>query len=287
MARYFSQQIDALNETVVFPAQGAEMTITTTTSAAWNGTFDFEGSTKEAPGSTDWFSLQAMNKPANVLARTDTTANTAKFWTVELTGLTFVRVKISVYVAGTLDAEALTTDVSTSVHLQYPLPAGDAVIGRLKGNAVAVAHGANPTAVAAAANAELKANRAGVPFVIGGHPNIQTYAQNFTSAQTDTALVTVSAGTKVVVTGFLVTCHNANTVNTSARLGFGTANVPAYGSAGIIGSHPGIAPGSGFGRGGGAGIVGGGADDADLRFTCSAPTTGSIDVNVSYFTIES
>jgi hypothetical protein len=157
----------------------------------------------------------------------------------------------------------------------------------VKIGAKAIAHGANPTAVTAGDRTDLYANRAGVPFVIGGHPNIQTYAQNFTAAQTDTALVTVSAGTKIVVTGFLVTCHNANTVNVSARMGFGTANVPAYGSAGIVGSHPGIAAGSGFGRGGGSGIIGTGADGEDLRFTCSVPTTGSIDVDVSYFTIDS
>jgi hypothetical protein len=151
----------------------------------------------------------------------------------------------------------------------------------------AIAHGANPTAVSAADRTDALSNRAGVPFVIGGHPNIQTISSNFTSAQTDTAIVTVGGGAKIVVTGFLVTCHNANSVNVSARLGFGTANTPAYGAAQLIGTHPGIGAGSGFGRGGGAGIIGIGADNEDLRLTCSVPTGGSIDVMASYYTIES
>ena len=44
----------------------------------------------------------------------------------------------------------------------------------VKTGAVAVAHGTNPTAVAAADRTNLYANRAGIPFVMGGHPNIIT-----------------------------------------------------------------------------------------------------------------
>jgi hypothetical protein len=152
---------------------------------------------------------------------------------------------------------------------------------------VAIAHGTNPTAIAAGLPAPRFSNRAGVPFIIGGHPNIVCFAQQYTAAQTDTAVVTVAAGLKLVVTGFLIVCSNANTVNVSCRLGFGTANVPAYNNAGLLGTHPNIGPGSGFGRGGGTGIIGVGADDADLRFTCSVPTGGAIDLMVLYHTIES
>lgn len=151
----------------------------------------------------------------------------------------------------------------------------------------AIAHGTNPTAVAAGDRTKMYANRAGVPFHIGGHPNVVTYAQNFTGAQTDAALVTVSTGTKIVVTGVMVCCSNANSVNVSVRIGFGTANVPAYGSAGIVASHPNIPAGGGFSRGDGSGILGIGADNEDLRVTCSAPTSGSVDVVVTYYTIES
>jgi len=151
----------------------------------------------------------------------------------------------------------------------------------------AIAHGTNPTAVAAAAPTPLYASRAGVPFVIGGHPNIQTISTNYAAAQTDTALVTVATGLKIVVTGFMFTAHNANSVNVSVRIGFGTVNTPAYGAAQLIGTHPGVGPGSGFGRGSGSGIIGVGADDQDLRLTMSVPTGGSCDLTASFYTIES
>lgn len=151
----------------------------------------------------------------------------------------------------------------------------------------AVAHGSAPSTVTAGQAVTMIADRAGVPFTIGGHPNVVTFAQQFTTAQTDTALVTIAAGNKIVVTSFMVSCSAGDTVNVSCRLGFGTASTPAYGSNGLLGTNPGIAPGSGFGRGNGAGIVGVGADDEDLRFTCSAPTSGAVDCDISYYVVPS
>jgi hypothetical protein len=151
----------------------------------------------------------------------------------------------------------------------------------------AIAHGTNPTAVAASDRTDWYANRHGVPWVIGGHPNIITFAQNYTAAQTDAALVTVSGGTKIVVTRLLVTNDNSTSVDVSVRVGFGTANVPAYGNAGIIGSHPGLSAGGGFNTGDGSGIIGVGGDGEDLRLTISVPTGGSLDCCISYYTVES
>lgn len=149
----------------------------------------------------------------------------------------------------------------------------------------AVAHGANPTAVAAGDRTNAYANRHGIPFMIGGHPNIITLRTNYTSAQTNAALVTVSAGTKIVVTRCSVLADNANTVDVAVRIGFATATTPT--GAGTVLSHPGISRGSGVVEGNGAGILGIGADDEDLRITSEVPTGGSIDVMVSYYTIES
>lgn len=154
----------------------------------------------------------------------------------------------------------------------------------------AIAHGTNPTAVAAADVTKWYANRAGIPFVIGGHPNTLTKQLNVTDAdgaQTDTALVTVGAGAKIVVTHVTATADNANTGDVQCRIGFGTANTPANDAAGIILSHPGIAKGSGVSVGNGSGIIGIGADNEDLRLTCEDPAGGSLDVVVGYFTIES
>lgn len=149
----------------------------------------------------------------------------------------------------------------------------------------AIAHGANPTAVAANDRTNGYANRHGIPWVMAGHPNIVTIRLNSTAANTDQAIVTVSAGTKIVVTRVSVTADNANTVDVAVRIGFGAVNTPT--TTGVILSHPGIAPGSGVVEGTGSGILGVGADDEDLRITSEVPTTGSIDTVVSYYTIES
>lgn len=149
----------------------------------------------------------------------------------------------------------------------------------------AVAHSANPTAVAAADRTDLLTNRAGIPFFVGGHPNIVTIELAFTAAQTDVAIVTIATGMKIVVTQLQVVCDNANTVNVAVRVGFGTANTPT--TTGVVLTHPGISPGSGVSRGDGSGMLGVGADDADLRITATVPTTGSARVLVSYYTIES
>ena len=149
----------------------------------------------------------------------------------------------------------------------------------------AIAHGTNPTAVAAADRTDWLANRAGVPFVIGGHPNIVTIEAAYTAAQTDTAIVTISTGLKIVVTQIQFVCDNANTVDVGVRVGFGTANTPT--TTGVVLTHPGVAAGSGVSRGDGSSIVGVGADNEDLRVTSEVPTTGSCRVLVSYYTVES
>lgn len=152
----------------------------------------------------------------------------------------------------------------------------------------AVDLGATPTAVAAADRTNWYATRAGIPFVLGGHPNILSQTLQVTDAdgaQTDTAIITVSAGTAIVVTKASVMAQGANTVDVSCRIGFGTANVPAVDAAGIILFHPGIKAGSGVIEGTGAGIIGIGASNEDLRVTCADPVTGSINITITYFTI--
>ncbi len=149
----------------------------------------------------------------------------------------------------------------------------------------AIAHGSNPTAVAGADRTDWYANRHGIPFMMGGHMNSVTRRDNFTTAQTDQALVTVSGGTKIVVTRQKVTADNANSVDVQVRVGFGATNTPT--AVGVVGSHPGIPPGGGYTEGNGGGILGIGADGEDLRLTSEVPTGGSIDVVTTYFLIES
>lgn len=161
----------------------------------------------------------------------------------------------------------------------------------LKLGAKALAHGTNPTAVAAADRTDLYANRAGVLWVIGGHPNVVTREYMATGAQTNDAIVTVDSTLKIVVTAIEAMVDNATTVDVGVRIGFGATVVPAEPADGatvdgIVLSHPGIAAGSGVVRGTGAGILGVGAADADLRITSEVPTTGKLRVLVSYYTIE-
>ena len=151
----------------------------------------------------------------------------------------------------------------------------------------ALAHGTNPTAVAAADRTDWLANRAGVPWVIGGHPNVVTIKHTtITTAVTDVAIITVAAGLKIVVTAFTITLDNASTVFPTVLMGFGTANTPT--TTGVIAAHGGVPAGGGFSRGDGSGIIGIGADDADLRITTTGNATGNgLQVVVTYYTIES
>lgn len=150
--------------------------------------------------------------------------------------------------------------------------------------------GTTPTAVAANDRTNATFLRNGVQLVLGGDANIISKNLNVTDAdgaQTDTALVTVSAGTAIVVTKVSVMVDSATTATggVAVRIGFGTANVPAVDSNGIILAHPGIAAGSGVVEGNGAGIIGIGASNEDLRVTCEDPVGGNIDIIVTYFTI--
>lgn len=154
----------------------------------------------------------------------------------------------------------------------------------VKQGGVAVAHGANPTAVAAGQRTNLYANAAGIPFVIGGHPNIQTVRLNFTAAQTNTAVIAGVGGTRIVVTAFIFTLDNASTVFPSVLLGFGTTTTPT--TTQVIGAHGGIPAGGGFPRGDGSGILGiGAAGDALLLTTVGVAGGNGMNLVVTYYTI--
>jgi hypothetical protein len=146
----------------------------------------------------------------------------------------------------------------------------------------AVAMGTTPTSVAANDRSDWLGTRWGAPFVIGGHPNIQTLRFTTTGAETNTKLITVAAGTRITVTRISAKVSKATTVNPSVIIGFHTATTPT--TTGVLASHPGIDPGGGFVEGNGGGILGFGADDEDLILTSSVPTTGALDINISYYT---
>ncbi len=158
----------------------------------------------------------------------------------------------------------------------------------------AIAHGTNPAAVAAADRSDLLCNRHGIPYFLGGHPNLKNATYYTTAAGTnDNVLPALGTGNKYVVTGISVICSAANTVSPSVILGFGTSVIPTLGATGvdavdkIIVRHGGIQAGSGFVLGFNGSIVGIGDDDQELRITNTVPTGGDISVSIQYFTIES
>jgi hypothetical protein len=152
---------------------------------------------------------------------------------------------------------------------------------------LAVAHGSNPDAADALDAGAPIANRHRVPFMIGGHPNVLTLKHTtITTAVTDAAIVTISTGSKIVVTRLTVTLDSASTVFPSVIIGFGTASTPT--TTGVLASHGGVPAGGGFTIGDGSGIIGVGADNEDLRVTTVGNATGNgMQITVSYYTIES
>lgn len=156
----------------------------------------------------------------------------------------------------------------------------------------AVAHGATPTAVAAEDRVDSIANRHGIPFALGGHPNIVSREFRWTTAKTNADMLgAVSAGQKVVVTEIEVLLSSTASA-TAVRIGFGATSLPTTPSdgssvAGMVLVHPSIAPGSGVVRGNGGGILAVGGDGEELRITADEPTGGAGVALISYFMVES
>lgn len=149
---------------------------------------------------------------------------------------------------------------------------------------VAIEHGAVLNPVATGDRTRFIANADGIPFHIGGHPNIQTVRANITTAVTNNILVAGVAGQHIIVTGLQVTLDNASTGFPLVRIGFG-ATTPT--TTGVIASHGGVPAGGGFSRGDGSGIIGVGGAAEDLRITTVTNATGNgLDVVVTYYTME-
>lgn len=111
----------------------------------------------------------------------------------------------------------------------------------------------------------------------------------FVTAQTDLAIVTFGADHRGVVTYAQATCSNSNTGDVSLRLGFAAATLPtitndsATGGTGVFLSHPGIASGGGAVAANGGAPLATGANDEDIRITCSAATGGALRVVLTYW----
>lgn len=110
----------------------------------------------------------------------------------------------------------------------------------------------------------------------------------FENAETDLELIAFAAPLQGAVLYVDVTCANSNTGDTSCRLGFHATALPAVsdttGVDGMVFSHGGIAKGGGAVKANGGAPITLGAPGASLRWTCSAPTGGSIRLLVGFDT---
>lgn len=140
-----------------------------------------------------------------------------------------------------------------------------------------VAAGADGSIIAQLKRIALDQASGGIPSVATG---ILTTRVNYTTAQTDTAIITATGTQRIQVFGIVVTTDGDGTSNPGVLIGFGAAATPT--GAGVIVDHRGINPGSGIVYGNGAGVIGEGAAAEDLRITSDVPTGGSISVVVSY-----
>ena len=137
----------------------------------------------------------------------------------------------------------------------------------------------------------INADPAGNITTIGGGLGVITgdnWIQASDGAQTNAALVSVSAGTKIVLTQISAVVGAAVTAaNCGITIGFGTANVPTPTLAGVAGIvlHGKFAAGGGQQKGNGGAVIAVGADGEDLRITCDSPTGGAIYVTYSYYTV--
>lgn len=142
--------------------------------------------------------------------------------------------------------------------------------------------------------AALTLNRAGVQFVIAGHPDILTTEFMWDAGNTmaSDAVITIVPSLKIIVTQIAALCDAANSGAVGVRVGFATTTLavePSNGASAstIVLTHPGIAAGSGYNRGSGAGMLGIGGDGEDLRIIAEDPAGGKCRLMVSHYTVGS
>jgi hypothetical protein len=114
---------------------------------------------------------------------------------------------------------------------------------------------------------------------------VYTQRANYTAAQANTTFLDAPAGLKIEVLQVMVTADGDNTVSPAILIGFHDSTTPT--GSGCVFAHPGVAAGGGASRGGGEGILGTGGDGEKILVTCDEPTTGSLDVVISYRLVKS
>lgn len=146
---------------------------------------------------------------------------------------------------------------------------------------IAVNIGANPTTVSTGQEAEYPVNTHAIPFVMAGHPNIQTIRLSFNTQQTNALIITTTTG--IVVTKVRVASDNAMTDSPSILIGLGN---PVPTTTGVLYSHPGLPGGFQDEAGNGSGIIGQASGSTGVYITTGAIASAKfIDVIVTCYVL--
>lgn len=119
-----------------------------------------------------------------------------------------------------------------------------------------------------------------------GYSTAVAWGSSVNLAVTNTALVTVGSGLRVVLHRANFTCASTVSVAVTVSLGFATATLPSSGAgliwAGMVtgaSAFQGLQDGTGWPN-----VLGVGASDEDLRLTMTVPTGGSCQISLTYST---
>jgi len=161
---------------------------------------------------------------------------------------------------------------------------GDGTFSTQERRAVDV--GVSPAGVGAGIVAPWPTTRQGIPFMVGGHPNIQTKNFQITAAeggQVGTAIVAGAVGKSIIVTKITVNTANTNSGDTSVRIGFGESATPNPDDLQVLFYQSAMDASQSQSEGSGAGVIGIGAENESLRLSCTSPTGGDLNIVVTYW----
>lgn len=137
--------------------------------------------------------------------------------------------------------------------------------------------GSLPTAVTDADRVNGLADRYGAQFIQPGSSYVRSYNAEYSSAQTNVAMLTCSASESIRVYGLVINLDYDAQAVTSVAIGFGTASTPT--TDGVIFESNGMVPGTyviPFP------VAVCGASNEDLRITSTDPTSGFLNINILY-----
>lgn len=270
--RTASGTLAALEDEVAVSCEGSGIVWWEIDTGTLAGTVSFEATFDD----TNWFSVSAVPLSTST-AVTSITSFGDRGYFVQA-GFSQARIRVSAYTSGTSDARM---EVSAGTFPSAELTGIPATDVR------AAAHGADPTAVAAGSDTTWKSNRHGIPFVIGGHPNVIRYHER---VSTDPAGAIIGTATTTVLVVTQTTIYVDRSVSNELQVTIGLSTdttVPTDADDcifdGVVGARDIITIGDGHG------IIAVGDAGMDFRadFNGTNAIGGAICIGRSYYEVES